>query len=71
MPPEPEMVAAGINELDELGDTNLIDALAKGDILKWEQVKDLPYEKIFDKQRKSTIESKIERKLRKNQKNKK
>lgn len=66
--PDSEMTAAGVNELDELGDTNLIDALAKGDILKWRAIKELPYEMIFDKQRKSTIESKIERKMRQNQK---
>lgn len=64
-PPDRKMTAAGIQELDILGDKNLIDALANGDILKWEEVQDLPYETIFDKQLKTVIESKITRKLNK------
>jgi hypothetical protein len=71
LPPEADQVAAGINELDEMGNVNLIDALADGDILKWELIKDLPYEKIFDKQRKTTIETKIGRRQRANSKRKK
>lgn len=71
LPPDPKMVAAGIDELNELGDTNIIDALAGGDILKWEAVKDLSYEMIFDKQRKSTIEALIDRRATKNAKQKK
>tara|TARA_R110000796_G_scaffold120506_1_gene234629 strand:+ start:3972 stop:4511 length:540 start_codon:yes stop_codon:yes gene_type:complete len=69
-PPEQEMIAAGINELDVLGMTNLVDALAGGDVLKWETVKDLSYETLFDKQHKTTIENRISRRLKKNQKNK-
>lgn len=64
-PPDRKMMAAGIQELDILGDKNLIDALADGDVLKWEQIQDLSYETIFDKQLKTVIESKITRKLNK------
>jgi hypothetical protein len=68
-PPDPKMQAAGIQELDILGDTNLIDALANGDVLKWKEVSELPYSTIFDKQLKMTIEAKIARKLNKQQTN--
>src|SRR5699024_3822672 len=34
-PPDAKMIKAGIRELDILGDVNLIDELADGDILKW------------------------------------
>lgn len=64
-PPDPKMVAAGIKELDPLGHTNLIDSLANGDVLKWDEVWDLPYWKIFDKQRKAVIDRKIAKNLNK------
>jgi len=67
-PPDPKMVAAGIRELDLLEDKNLIDALADGDILKWEEIRKLPYEKIFDKQLKTTIERRIDKRARDNDK---
>lgn len=57
--PEPELIASGIDELNVFGELNIIDSLAGGDILKWEQVKKLPYHSIFDKLRKDNIERKI------------
>lgn len=57
--PEPELIASGIDELNIFGELNIIDSLAGGDILKWEQVKQLPYHSIFDKLRKDNIERKI------------
>lgn len=63
--PDPDLNAAGIAELSQFGDMNTIDSLAGGDILKWEQVKKLRYHVIFDKQLKSIIESRIEKKLAK------
>lgn len=48
--PDGDLVAAGISELDRFGDHNMIDALAGGDVLKWEQVKKLPYYRVFEKQ---------------------
>lgn len=57
--PEPELIASGIDELNVFGELNIIDSLAGGDILKWEQVKQLPYHSIFDKLRKDNIERKI------------
>lgn len=64
-PPDSKMVAAGIQELDILGDKNIIDALAKGDVLKWAEVEKLSYERVFDKQLKTVIEARISRKLSK------
>lgn len=60
------MIAAGINELNILGDVNLIDALAGGDVLKWEAILDLPYGTIFDKQLRDNILAKIDKKLAEN-----
>lgn len=61
-PPSSDLLSAGINRLDILGDINTIDALAQGDILRWELIQDLPYSKIFDKLLKSKIEREIEKK---------
>ena len=62
-PPDIKLLNAGITDLDILGDVNLIDALAGGDILKWEAIEALPYEKIFDKQLKNVIEQRIQKRL--------
>lgn len=59
------LVAAGIHHLDQFGNLNLIDSLAGGDILKWQEVQKLPYSVIFDKQYKTIIEANIQRKLAK------
>ncbi len=68
--PDGDLVNAGIDRLNELGEINLIDALAGGDILKWEDVKKLPYHIIFDKQRKMKLESDIQKDLARIQKDK-
>jgi hypothetical protein len=62
-PPDPKLLAAGIKKLDVLGDVNIIDALAGGDIMKWQEVRWLPYEWVFDKQLKSTIERSIQKQM--------
>ena len=63
--PDPKMVAAGVHELDILGDKNLIDMMAGGDVLKWDEVVKLPYSRVFDKQLKNVIDARIARKLNK------
>lgn len=63
--PDPDLMAAGINEMSQFGDLNVIDQLAGGDVLKWEQIKQLPYHVIFDKQLKALTEARIEKKLAK------
>lgn len=57
--PDPDMLAAGVQELNELGEINVIDSLAGGDILKWEAIEMLPYYKVFDKLKKNMIENKV------------
>lgn len=57
--PDPDMIAAGVNDLNEFGELNVIDSLAGGDILKWDEVGKLPYHKVFDKLRKNIIEKKV------------
>lgn len=69
-PPDADLVNAGINKLNVLGDDNLIDNLAQGKIWLWETIKDMPYEKIFTKQLKNTIEREISNNLKKIQENK-
>jgi len=61
-PPDIDMQAAGVRELDEFGELNVIDSLSGGDILKWEQVEKLPYYKVFDKLKKNIVESRINKK---------
>ncbi len=62
-PPDMKLVAAGIRDLDVLGITNAIDMLAGGDVTKWSEIEQLPYSVCFEKQLKSTIEKRIEKKL--------
>jgi len=59
--PDNELVNAGVRELDRFGSLNVIDQLANGDILKWEEVKKLAYKDVFDKLWKSNIEQKIQK----------
>jgi len=62
--PNPELIQAGISDLNVFGDMNIIDTLAGGDILKHEAIKKLPYKVIFDKQFKSVIENNIQTRIR-------
>lgn len=61
--PDIDMMAAGIKELNQFGDLNTIDVLASGDITKWEEIKKLPYNVVFDKQYKSVVENAIQKRL--------
>lgn len=63
--PDIKMMQAGINELDQFGIKNTLDNLSKGDILKYNEIRNLPYHEVFDKQYMETIKSKIEKKLAK------
>lgn len=63
--PDPDMEAAGVQELNQLGEINTIDSLAGGDILKWELVEQLPYHKVFDKLLKNLIENRVNKKYHK------
>lgn len=63
--PEPEMMAAGIHQLNEFGDMVTIDALAKGDILKYDEIKALPYYKVYEKLKLDKVNRDIEKRYQK------
>jgi len=64
--PEPnaDLQNAGVEELQQFGEVNALDSLAGGDITKWEDIKKIPYHDVFDKMRKSLIESKVEKRYK-------
>jgi len=64
-PPDADLVKAGVSELDQFGELNVIDHLAGGDILKWKKVKKLPYYTVFDKLHKSKVEAQIHKNYQK------
>lgn len=69
--PEPDMVNAGIETLNELGEFNTIDMLVKEwGVYTHEQIWEMPYEKIFEKQRKMKLENDIQKNLLRIQKQK-
>lgn len=47
--PEPEEIEAGMESFQKFGRLMTVDAIAKGDLLKHEQVINLPYSRIFTK----------------------
>lgn len=63
--PDIKMMQAGINKLDQFGLINTLDNLAKGDVLKYDAIRNLPYNVIFDKQYMEVTKSEIEKKLAK------
>lgn len=60
-PPDNDLLNAGVKDLDELGVLNVIDSLAGGDVLKWAEIKALPYYIVFDKLRKNNLDAKIQK----------
>lgn len=69
--PDMDLQMAGISELNIFGDLNTIDALAGGDVTKYEAIKLLPYSVIFDKTYKDLIERKVQKKYAKLKEHKK
>lgn len=63
--PDVKMLQSGIKKLDKFGNLNTLDNLAKGDILKYDSIKQIPYNVIFDKQYMEVTKSEIEKKLSK------
>lgn len=47
--PEPEMIAAGIEQLNKHGEIMTIDSLAQRDILRHKLIEQLPYHEVFKK----------------------
>lgn len=60
-----DLIAAGIHELNQFGEMNIIDSLAGGDMTKYKQIEAMPYNMIFDKQYKMIIEGIIQKRLAK------
>lgn len=63
--PDIKMIQAGIHKLNQFGINNTLDNLAKGDILKYNEIRNLPYNVVFDKQYMEVTKSEIEKKLSK------
>ena len=55
--PTQKQISAGIEEFDQLDDVPTIDALAGGDIGKWDEVLELPYGKVLRKMLLSKIQN--------------
>jgi hypothetical protein len=55
--PDAEMTNAGIENFNQFGIINTIDALAGGDILKWKKVIKMSYIDVFTKLKKNKVES--------------
>lgn len=60
--PDPDMIAAGIEDLNEAGVYNIIDALTGGDVLNWDKIKNKPYHEIWLKQRMMKLRQDIKKK---------
>lgn len=60
--PEPELVAAGVANLNEFGAFASVHALAKGDILKHEAIEALPYFQVYQTLKLNKINADIEKK---------
>lgn len=54
-----KLINAGSEQLNQFGDLNTIDALAGGDILKWEMILKLDWWDVFNKLYKTKIENDI------------
>jgi len=63
--PDIKLLQAGINELDKFGLNNTLDNLAKGNILDYDKIRQLPYNVVFDKQYLEVTKGRIEKKLAK------
>ena len=61
--PEDEMIEAGIADMALFGVVNILDGLADGNVLGWDRVGDLPYEKVHIKLLKNKKETIIKRNL--------
>ena len=47
--PDPKMVEAGLDRLEKFGELNRIDSLAGGDLTKWKDVEQMPYQEVYAK----------------------
>lgn len=63
--PTSEQRRAGIEKFDQFGIMNVVDSLAGGDILKYEQVLKIDYNTVFMKMLRSKVESDFQRRYSK------
>jgi len=63
--PDPKMINAGIHKLDQFGIKNTLDNLTDGKIWKYDKIRNMPYNDVFDKQYMQVIKSEVEKKLSK------
>ena len=68
--PSSEQINAGIHTLNVLGDVNIIDSLSNGNVLKWAEIRNMPYGRIFEKQLRGVLMDRIAEKMENNRKNK-
>ena len=68
--PKIDLMSAGIERLNELGELNTLDAVASRFNYKMEEVKAKPYHEVFDLQRKMKLEADIQEDLARIQKDK-
>lgn len=59
----PDLIAAGVHELNKFGVTNVIDDLADGDITKFEAIKNMKYEEVLEIRYLKTTQAKIRENL--------
>lgn len=59
-PPKPELLAAGIQRLDELGSYVTIDSLADRKLLDHDRISNLPYYQVYKKLKLDKIQREIE-----------
>ena len=62
---DPKLIEAGIHKMGAFEEYNAIDALAGGDLLKWDEVKSRPYQECFVKLMKNKVEGEISKKYQK------
>ena len=63
--PEPEMLASGLQRLNDFGELVTIDALAKGNVLKYAEIQALPYFKVYEKLKLDKVNREIEKNYQK------
>ena len=66
--PKLDLISAGIERLNELGELNTLDAVASRFNYKMEEIKEKPYHEVFDLQRRMKLEADIQEDLARIQK---
>lgn len=59
-PPNIDLQNAGVQELEQFGEQNTLDVLTGGDLTKEDEIKKIPYHRVFDRLRKNLISAEID-----------